>query len=78
MLQVVIFSVKLEMGQDEEPVMKTFYATQMEFVSQFVQFKDLKAMGLIEDHALRVEFASEMVLVNLQVWNYELCLICDK
>ena len=45
LLQVVIFSVKLEMGQDEEPVMKTFYATQMEFVSQFVQFKDLKATG---------------------------------
>ena len=55
------------MGQNEELVMKILIATQMEFASQLAPFKDQKAMEKIEDHAMRVEYASTTVLVKFQV-----------
>ena len=57
-----------------ELVMRTLIVTQMEFANQSVQFKGQKATEYIEAHALRVEYASKMVLVKFKVWNYNNCL----
>ena len=58
------------MGQNEEPVVKTFCVRQMEFANQFVQCMDQQETELIEDHVTRAEFALVTVLVKFQVWKY--------
>ena len=64
------------MGKNEELVVRIRTVTQMEVANQhtvpthnLVQYKDQMATEKIEAHAMRVESASEMVLVKFQVWN---------
>ena len=55
------------MGQVEDLVMRCLIVTQMELANHIVQYEDQKATESVEDHALRVEYASVMVLVKFQV-----------
>ena len=70
-MQAVQYTAKQEMGQKEELVVRILTVTQMEFANQFVRYKHQRATELIEAHAMRVLYASEMVLVKFQVWNYK-------
>ena len=71
MLQAVQYLAKQEMEQDEDLVMRCLIVTQMELANNIVQYEDQKATESVEDHAPRVEYASETDLVKFQVWNYK-------
>ena len=67
MLQAVQYSANQEMEHVEDLVMRCLIVTQMELANNIVQYEDQKATESVEDHALRVEYASVMVLVKFQV-----------
>ena len=67
MLQAVQYSAKQVMEQVKDLVMRFIIVTQMELANNIVQYEDQKATEEVEAHALRVEYASEMVLVKFQV-----------
>ena len=66
-MQAVQYSAKQEMEQVKDLVMRFIIVTQMELANHIVQYEDQKATESVEDHALRVEYASVMVLVKFQV-----------